>query len=264
MAFRTNTNPNAIEIAARGESTRLREFLDRNYGGGHFPKHLLPTGRPDGETILGRIARLGLVAPVEVPIIVHANRFTGGAMMEHPDVPIDSGRVTVVARKMSDDPMDVYTQKVIMERRRVLGAAGDTYTSDFSWDDMLDAHESSRFPVTFLVARTPSNEGGAVYNVADNGAITDMKRVPHTEEEDLVNVGAYIFDPQRAVLRLLEDLASNPVPERNDPLGHGLIDRGLVGAYVLDEPAFNINTLGTYLRMLRSTATTDGPIQRVA
>jgi len=41
-----------VQIAAAGNDTRLRDFMDLAGYKLNFPKHLLPTGNVDGETPL--------------------------------------------------------------------------------------------------------------------------------------------------------------------------------------------------------------------
>lgn len=246
--------PNAVHIAARGESTRMRDFIDANFGGPHYPKHLLPTGGAHGETLLGRMVRIARAAGVAGHVVVHANRFTAGAMMSHPDLGLDHhDDVEVRVAKMSDDAMDVYTKRARISRRRIMGSAGDAYTTDFTWERMVAAHESNKFPVTFLVGHTAARQSGAVYNVADNGQIIGMERKDSTNPEDMLNVGAYIFDPTLKVVSLLDELAARNAQEADDPLGHALIDAGLIGAHVLEGPMFNINTPYDYMLLRQHT-----------
>lgn len=239
-----------VHIAAGGHGTRLRRVMDAMHLGPDYPKHLLPTGNPDGETLLGRIVRQAAEAPVDGPVIIHANEQNFRAFEHHPDV---SSEARVVAGDYQGS-LEPFTANMLGKRQRTLGSAGDFY-ADFSWREMLDAHESNRFPVTFMVGRTVAVEGGAVFDVDDTGRINALRRTLRTDEADIINIGAYIFEPHETVIRALDNLYRSSRGERisEETVANELIARRLVGAYMI-KGAFNVNTPETYAALLNHAA----------
>lgn len=241
-----------IEIAAAGNGTRLREFMLRVGHEAHFPKHLLPTGNPGGETLLGRIIRQSFRAPTAGNIIVHANHDNGPLVMAHPD--IDSRAVIDIDEPIS--PFSNFMNALVTKQQRVLGSAGDFY-ADFSWADVLEHHDSNPFPVTLVVGQCLEVDEGAVFDIDDSGRIDRFHRPERTSEGDFINIGIYVFDPAQVVFSSLEKVGvmQGSTSAKPELIVEGLIEDGLLGAYVLPpNTSFNINTPETYSALLAHTA----------
>lgn len=240
--------PSGVQIVAGGYGTRLREVMDGMGYDERYPKHLLPTGGPHGETVLGRIVRQSLGAPTDGPVVIHANRHNAPSIFKHPD--IDRS----VSVRVGDYPnfLMPFLTNLLEFRKRTLGCAGDFY-ADFSWDEVIASHEDGQYPVTFMAGRTVAIDHGLTFDVSDAGKIERMKRAERTSSEDLVNIGVYVFDPQEPVLGALESLIKSRQAASASTIANRLISEGLVGAYVVPGTPYNVNTGETYAALLEHT-----------
>lgn len=244
-----------IEIAAAGKSTRLREHItELGYPNG-YPKLLLPTGRSDGETLLGRVTRQALEAPVPGFVTIHTSEENERYLRQNPDIsPLIDGAEVRLARVEYGNSFRPFLPKLVKEGVRVLGSSGDFY-AEFSWADVLDTHESNNYPVTFVVGQTVAVDNGAVFDVSDNGLITDFARVDRTKQSDLVNVGIYVFDPTDTVLSTLSSIVSSRYLASEEDIVTTLIAKGLMGAHVLERTPYNVNSAETYQALLAHAQT---------
>ncbi len=237
----SQTTANRIHIVAGGHSTRLREKIESLGHGSEYPKHLLPTGNPGNETLLGRVVRQALDAPGSPSVTVHANSTNELAFRAHPDV----GPWAEIRIGSSPNFLSAIISPELPAGNRALGCAGDFY-AQFNWKDMLDHHEKSPFPVTFLAGNTAPAHNGLVFDVDADGQLTGMNRVERTSPEDLINIGAYIFDPDQEVLKILADLTAARRAEQAITIARTLMCEGLIGVYVVPGTPFNVNTPDTY------------------
>ncbi len=217
-----------------------------------YPKHLLTTGGPNGETLLGRIVRQAIAAPTDVPPIIHANEQNAPSIEGHPDID-PSAEV-----KVGNYPNFLLPilAKLVHSRKRTLGCAGDFY-ADFSWDEVVASHDAQPYPITFMVGRTVEVDGGLTFDVSENGKIERMKRVARTNSGDLVNIGVYMFDPRETVMDALEALTAKRQLDKASSIANHLIGEGLVGAYILPGTPYNVNTGETYAALLEHTHKTN-------
>lgn len=240
--------PNGVQIVAGGYGTRLREVMDGlGYEQG-YPKHLLPTGGPNGETILGRIVRQALEAPTNGPPTIHANQQNAPFIEKHPDIH-PSAQVSVGNYSNFLLP---FLKNLSQSRNRTLACAGDFY-ADFAWASMVARHDSQPYPITFMVGRTIQVDGGSIFDISEDGQIQRMEKVERTRSGDLVNIGAYILDPQETVMDALEALASQRKLDKARDIANYFIHEGLVGAYILPSTPYNVNTGETYAALLDHT-----------
>lgn len=246
-------NIDGVQIAAGGYGTRLRAEMDR-LGYQDVPKHLLPTSPGGSETLLGRIVRQALSAPGEGKVTIHANEQNCLQILDHPD--IDTRAKVVVSR--FDNSLGPFTDHLQRSGQRTLGCAGDFY-ADFSWEGFVASHDAAGYPVSFMVGRTVAVDGGATFDIADDGQITALYRADRTAPSELINIGAYIFDADSMVLKILDEMTGLDTPSKEDVLVQRLIGGGLVGAYVIDGVPFNINTLETYQALLDFNAQQQNP-----
>ncbi len=243
-----------IEIAAAGKSNRLRGHItELGYPDG-YPKLLLPTGNPNGETLLGRVTRQAIDAPVSGPITIHTTPDNNLYIEMSPDVAplIDDSEVRVRYTEYGNS-FRPFIPKLVTEKVCVFGSSGDFY-ADFSWDNVLDAHHSNDYPVTFVVGQTVEVDKGAVFDVSDNGQITNFARVKRTKESDLINIGIYVFEPAAPVLSALSGLVTEHCMALEEEIVKALIAKGLIGAHVLQTTPYNVNSAETYQALLQETA----------
>ena len=252
------SSPETLHVAAGGRSTRLRRTIDSLGFEPFYPKHLLPTGNPLGETILGRILRQAL--PSTDRQVVHAHSENLSTIRSHSDIPSQAE----VVLAPPDNAFGPFIRPLIAHRGRILGASGDHYVDASPWLGLLDHHDSGPFPVTFAVARVQPVESGLVYEIEDNGRISDFYRDRRTHEQNPVNVGVYVFEDSEVVLNSLAKLGitehtSLPLRPSPEEIARQLVNDGLVGAYELPPfTAFNVNDAETYATLLGHTATRIG------
>lgn len=244
-----------IDIAAGGQSSRLREYLNCAGLPDNYPKMLLPTGEPDDRTLLGRIIRQAQDTIDDSRVTVHTTCENGAHISAHKDIaPLLARERASIQYGVFQNSFHPFIPKVMKERGRVIGASGDFY-ADLDWEELLAAHDSSDYPVTFLVGRTVVVEEGAAFTVEDDGRISNFWRPPKSEGNELINVGVYVFEPTKPVLSALADLVSPSEVAKEEVIVNRLIDSGLLGAYVLPSTPFNVNTPETYAALLEHTAT---------
>lgn len=241
-----------VHIAAAGNGERIRTMMSELGFPPNFPKHLLPIGENNEGTLIGRVIQQALQPPVTEQPIVYANENNVEAFRQHPEV----GPYARIVIGSFDNSLGPFIANVTHNERRTLGCAGDFY-ADFSWDKVLDAHESHGFPLTFMVGRTIEVDGGAVFDVADNLQIKRLRRADRTSNSEFINVGVYIFDPTKKVLEILNEMTKKAkiqnVRLKEDLVVHAMINHGLAGAYVLPSTPFNVNTSETYKALLAHT-----------
>lgn len=229
-----------VHISAGGHGTRIREFMEQIGYQPEFPKHLLPlTG---DTTLLGDITHRA--AMVGRPV-VHANSVNVNAIAEskslHPTT-------LVVREREAEGPMGPMARELMRCGGQVLACAGD-FWADFRWRDMLDFHDNHGLPMTILVAPSVPAENGATFQVAENGVVEGWERVARTCETDLINIGVYITDMTAAVSRILNSgrFAKNGGRfYKEDDINDAMIEAGLMAAYTLPTPAFNVNSPDVY------------------
>lgn len=233
--------PKLITISAAGKGERMKASIAELGFPGETPKPLLPTGNK--ETLVGRISRQAMeIANVEL----YANYDTIKPIGEHPDTSKD---IKLLVNRNISGPLGPLYLDLFRSIDQSMMAAGD-FWADFKWSDFLAFHDAQSTPVSILVAPSVPTYEGARFNVADNGIVQNWERVERTSSTDLINIGAYIVDPEKLVLQKIRELATH----KEDPFNDTMINSGLMSAYVLDEPAFNINNAEIYRAMTSYSA----------
>jgi len=248
----TNPELSPVIITAAGEGSRIRDYMTSELGlPEDYPKHLLATGGPNGETLLGRIIRQSSIEPLPKPI-VNVSETTMHHIEEHPDV---SGVVFDTEKfRFSLDPLYYQLRRT---GARVIGCAGDFY-SDFNWKTFLDHHQASGAAMSLLVNQTTDPVKAAVFGVnPETHIITGLDRPESSREYDYTNIGAYIIDPTDDVLKVLDSFLP-PKPNdtsgnTNDTIFRQFINRKLAGAVLVEGAHFNINTPDEYLALRQHT-----------
>lgn len=228
-----------IHIAAGGNGTRMKDGMDHLGFASGFPKHLLPTGNGN-ETLLGRIIRqaqdIGHVA-------VYANYDNVRHVGESADISPD---ISLLIARGFNGPLSALVKDIQRTNDRTFSAAGD-FWANFSWKDFSHFHENHDRPVSILVGPSVPTADGARFDVGRDGTVNSWERVDTTTEQDLINIGAYIVDPEKLVMRKLKDLAWH----KEDPFNDTMIGDGLMSAYVLDTPAYNVNNPTVYSALIQ-------------
>ncbi len=181
-----------VVITAAGEGTRIRDFMsDHLELPPDYPKHLLPTGGPNGETLLGRIVQLANEAPLKEPPIVYVRPEN----MHYFEDAHDLGPLVMDTEKFSHAVDPIY-HRVRRTGARVLGCAGDFFSDGFSWQEMIERHEEGGAAMSLFVERSPQPVNALVLDVDDESRrIRGSRRPSVSGEGEYTNVGAYIIDP---------------------------------------------------------------------
>lgn len=235
-------NPKVITISAAGQGERMRASIAELGFPEDTPKPTLPTGA--SESLVGRVARQAMqLGNVEL----YANYDTIRPIGEHPDTPQD---IQLLINRNIYGPLGPLYLDAQRSGDQSMMAAGD-FWAEFSWADFLAFHDSQPTPVTILVAPSVPTYEGARFLVQDDGVVTDWERRARTHEKDLINIGAYIIDPEPAVMQIIASMESH----KEDPFNDAAIAAGMMSAYVLDQPAFNVNNAEIYRAMVAYSAT---------
>lgn len=168
---------------------------------------------------------------------------------EHEDIPADMS--LLINRNIYSALGPIYLD-LLRTGKRSLMAAGD-FWADFKWSDFLQFHESHNKPVSILVGPSVPTYEGAKFNVGVDGTVISWERVDRTTSEDLINIGAYIIDPEKAVMETVRVLHEQK-NHKEDPFNDAMIKAGLMAAYVLDKTAYNVNNIDVYKALLQGTA----------
>jgi len=229
--------PKVVTISAAGKGERMRSSIAELGFPEDTPKPLLPTGRK--ESLVGRIARQAMkIGNVEL----YANYDTIRLIGEHPDTPKD---IQLLINRNVTGPLGPLYIDIFRSKDQSMMAAGD-FWADFKWSDFLAFHDTQQTPVTILAAPSVPTFEGARFKVSDDGVVKNWERVERTSSTDIINIGAYIVNPEKMVLQKIRELTTH----KEDPFNDTMISGGLLSAYVLDQPAFNVNNAEIYRAMV--------------
>lgn len=235
-----------IHIAAGGESSRMRQAMNEMNLPPDYPKHLLPTGGPDGETLLGRIVRQARTISGLGRLTLYANSANLEHIKSHPSIPND---INIVESSFGG-PLGPLLPSLINGKELTIITSGDYYISaDF--DDIMQFHNNHALPVTYVAGKSPPTPRCAVLDI-DNHVVVGWHRhgEANTDEEPTANVGIYIFSPEHIVLDALSDVERIHDPE---PVTDALIARRLVAGYQIKDYIFNVNNPVIYEKLLELT-----------
>lgn len=230
-----------IHIAVGGKGTRIREGVETWGFPPGFPKQLLPSG--SGETLLGRIVRQTMEIGHPAIYASYDNvRAIGESGDIHPDASL------LIARN-SNGPLGPMVKDIMRTGQRTYSCAGD-FWANFKWSEFANFHDRQDTPVSILVAPSVPTFEGARFRVGDDGIVRSWERVDHTTAEDLINIGAYIVDPEKLVMKKLRGLTWH----KEDPFNDAMIAEGIMSAYVLPDTAYNVNNPQVYASLVQNTA----------
>lgn len=244
-----------LHIAAGGRGTRLRSLMDSLGYEPNYPKHLLPTGGPNGDTLLGRIVRQALDVTDEP--VVYGSDSNIPIISTHTDIAPEARGVAAPPDASFFGP---FLRALLDQKTVVLGASGDHYIDTSPWLSLLETHDSGPFPVTLAAAQAAPLDKGLVYDVRDTGQIVGFRRVDRTNDEDLVNIGVYVISPAQSVLQSLAKIGickanlDRPMAQPAETIAGQLVLDRLIGIHELPAgSAFNINNPEIYSGLLNHT-----------
>jgi len=220
-----------LNISAGGKNLRLRDFLSKDYGG--IPKHVLPI--PKLGSIIEKII---LEANSEFDrILIHANNknaYFFKALFKK------ETNIKICIDMICNGPLGPCIRD-LKNNETSYSCAGDL-VCDAKWKDIISFHKSHNLPVTILVAKSTPVPGGARFKLRDN-IIESWERVAQTDQNDVINIGYYIFNKE-----LLSFIKEMPLLDENN-LFKTLVPQKKIAAYLYSDLAFNVNTPISYKKM---------------
>lgn len=238
-----------IYLAAAGHGTRMRGAIDA-MGYPDLPKHLLPTGDPSGETLLGRNLRLAQATGHATVLL--ANGRNVNQLTQHPDIDLTDTAV-VVDPPVILGPFSFYSHATAMGHPESMSAAGDVYISNLNWSAFLQHHQQSSRPVTFMVGQVAAPKDSAVFIVNDRSEIDGFSRLTQEQPDAYRNVGVYAITKTAAVEAVFANYEQASDVGLQDQIALDLIHEGLASAYVHPDGFSNINSPADYYALLGNT-----------
>ena len=233
-----------IHIAASGSGTRIKLAI-RDLCFGDLPKHLLPTGSNDGQTLLGR--NLEVALNTLDTVFVHANKenmtvihksvsHTGACLLVDPEIrPL--GPFSFLSRLHANET--------------AASIAGDVYIEDHDWAAFMHGHQLGKYPLSFLVGRVGAGAKHAVFDVnSDDGRIERFRRLNDAEENVYRNIGVYAVTMTTPLLEIVNDYTGRLEAGQEDKFVADIVTQGLVRAHVHGGRFFNINGHADYQALL--------------
>ncbi len=222
-----------LHISAGGKGSRIHDYTSQISP--DLPKHLLPIPTK-GKTILGEIIRSA--KPDFEKVIVWTSEQNNSQISSSIGVGYTSMDTELTG------PLGPMIRHAIQTKQRTYGCAGDFFCR-FSWAEFEGFHNSTGLPISILVSNSVPTSEGAIFNV-DSDVVTSWERVLRTTEEDKINIGCYIVDPNSDVINALESLEKH----KEDPFFDLFIARRLISGFTPGTPGFNINTSEVYKHLL--------------
>jgi len=221
-------------VSAGGNSTRIKSLLTEKFNG--IPKHILPL--PQKSTIIEEIVNNALSFFDKVVISVNdENKNFIKALIGNHD------QVDVVVDSLCTGPLGPMIREVLDKNDTVYGCAGDFYC-EFEWDDFISFHEGNHSSISILVSKSLAVPEGAKFIVKD-GLVTDWERTSHTDDSDLINIGAYIITPNSELLSEIQTLSKH----KEDNFFNTFIPNKKVFAFNPGGIGFNVNVPRVYYEL---------------
>jgi NDP-sugar pyrophosphorylase family protein len=236
-----------IYVAAAGRGTRIKPAMAER-GLFDLPKHLLPTGEPNGNTLLRRnVARALRVGPAVTVLSNQQNH----ALIERSV----AGLNVAVCDRGGSSSLGPFSFTNLLEPGETgYSVAGDVFIDELDWEGFVEAHRQSERPITFLVGQAAVQPTAAVFEVSDEGAITNFRRADAPQDQAYRNIGVYAFDMTPPVVEILHEHSVSGTTDLQDKTATALIAESFVGAHLHRGDFFNINTIADYDELLLYTA----------
>ena len=215
-----------LHISAGGKSSRMRLAGEC--------KHLLSIPG-SSQSILGKIVEDA--RSYFENVIIWSGENTPELIQAFPDF--------VKRDECMTGPLGPIVRNLLSSNSRSYGCAGD-FVCDFSWKEFENFHSRHGMPVSILVAPSIPVENGARF-IMDGVRIAGWERC-NTIEGDLINIGAYIIDPDDRVFRAIMQLCSdekNP-PHKEDQFFTAMIAHGMLAGYNPGTIGYNVNSPRVY------------------
>lgn len=221
-------------ISAGGNGTRIKSLLTEKFNG--IPKHILPL--PQKSTIIEEIVTNALSFFDRV--VISANdenkNFIKALIGNHE-------QVEIVIDSLCTGPLGPMIRELLDKRNIVYGCAGDFYC-EFEWDNFNSFHKDHRSPISILVSKSLAVPEGAKFIVKD-GLVTNWERISHTDDSDLINIGAYIITPDPELLTEIRTLSKH----KEDNFFNTFIPNKKVFAFNPGGTGFNVNIPRVYYEL---------------
>lgn len=219
-----------LHISAGGKNIRIKDDI----GSLNIPsKHFLPI--PD--------SNISIIEKIIIDshdffekIIIHSNPDNHEAFI---CFKAKYKKVDVTITKFIGPLGPIYEQLSTQKSRSYL-IAGDCYSS-IDWQDFEHLHNKNQNPITILGGKSCKVDDGACFIVNKN-KITGWKRKNTTNDNDIINIGAYIIDPTEHILKSIEKLDD----EKEDSFFHHFINTNSIAIYIPNGLSFNFNKMSTY------------------
>lgn len=221
-------------ISVGGENKRMKGFIDSYFP--NLPKHLLPL--PTGKTIIEEI--IENAKDYFDKIVLSASRKN---YQKFKNFSNDVSKIYIEIDEFLNGPLGPFLRELLKTKKRCYGCAGDFYCK-FSWKDFEKFHETHKKPISILVAPSISMNDGARF-VIKNGIIVSWKRVKRTKNFDLINIGAYIIDPDPRVIKLIKKMCYY----KEDLFFDLFIPEKMIAGYNPSIMGYNVNTPETYKKL---------------
>lgn len=231
--------PKELIISAGGENKRIKKFLLYHFNG--IPKHLLPIYCHNHETTI--IEKIVDDAKEHFDKIIISSNSKNTHIFRRTFK--DFKKIVIEVDKFLTGPLGPICRKLLRSRKRSYGCAGDFFC-EFSWKDFEKFHNSHDKPISILIASSFSMPDGAHFILDDRNIIVSWKRAKRTKDFDLINIGAYIIDPDPKVIKMVLDIAHH----KEDVFFDLFVPKRLICGYNPGKMGFNINTFETYKKLL--------------
>lgn len=217
-----------LNISAGGKSSRMR------LSGGKS-KHLLQIPGV-GESILGQI--VNKARSYFGHIVIWGGDNTSELEKSFPGLVTRDVHMT--------GPLGPMLRELLETNQRSYGCAGD-FICDFSWAQFEEFHNNHNLPVSILIARSVPVNGAARF-ITNDVQILTWERVEKSIPTDLINIGAYIIDPDDRIVRAIEQLKGEDGSHshKEDPFFSKMTNLGLLGGYNPNVIGYNVNTQEAY------------------
>lgn len=233
--------PKELIVIAGGRGSRLREMFKDEYLP-PFTKHTLPLPEKGG-SLIGAIVEKssGFFDTISLSLSENNASFISPMFADRENINIGFDNRMI-------GPMFPPLQKILDHKSRVYTCCGDIY-SNFAWNEFEEFHNNHRNPVSILVSKSFQSTKASCFDIADDNTIAGWTRKDLSDDDDYINIGAYIIDSAPQVARIAEDLIELGNC-KEDMFFNKCIQQGIISAYKTSAFSCNVNTPDTYFRLL--------------
>lgn len=234
-----------IYVAAAGNGSRIRQEMSEA-GYQDIPKHLLPTGEPNGMSLIRRNTSVALSSGLPVTALVNPDNMQAiDDELKGMDVDL-----SICHARHPYGQFSFTENQTIGETR--YSVAGDAYIEAFHWPDFMNAHEADteKRPVSFLVGKTSVKKEAALFELDDSLGIKSFRRSERPQNDVFRNIGVYAVTLTPEVKEILDSF-SGAETISIDLIVKELVTNGLAKAKIHEGTFFNINHFSDYEEMIK-------------